>query len=59
MLKEIILFVFSVFLVYGIYALLILKSKKRLEAYKTSAEMKLLESKNATLENINREIGDF
>ena len=45
MLKEIILFVFSVFLVYGIYALLILISKKRLEAYKTSAEMKLLESK--------------
>ena len=43
--EDIILFVFTFVLVYGVYALMILNSKKRLEAYKSSVEMRLLENK--------------
>lgn len=44
-LEDIILFVFTFVLVYGVYALMILNSKKRLEAYKSSVEIRLLENK--------------
>ena len=43
--EDIILFVFTFALVYGVYALMILNSKKRLEAYKNSVEIRLLENK--------------
>lgn len=45
MLEEIILFTFTFLLIYGIYAFMILNSKKRLEKYKTSVEVKYLETK--------------
>ncbi|MBS7020640.1 MAG: hypothetical protein KH135_02040 [Firmicutes bacterium] len=45
MLEEIILFTFTFLLIYGIYAMMILKSEKRLEKYKTSVEIKDLEGK--------------
>ena len=43
--EDIILFVFTFALVYGVYALMILNSNKRLEAYKNSVEIRLLENK--------------
>lgn len=46
MLEDIILFVFTFFIVYGVYALMILNSKKRLEAYKSSVEMNYLKGRH-------------
>lgn len=43
--EEILLFVITFALVYGVYALMILKSKKRLESYKKSTEICYLENK--------------
>ena len=43
--EEILLFVITFALVYGVYALMILKSKKRLESYKKSTEIRYLENK--------------